>query len=226
MKKNKTEISIETYNNIVNEYVEYLKPLYLKKDVPLQKEIEYLISLLPEKSKILDAGTAMGIYPKYLTENCDKNYDVIGIDASTKMIEYATKAVPKTKFKLMDIRNLKFDKKYFDCIICFSTLIHLNDEDCLKTLNKFNEILKDDGILAINVMGCTSNDKEMFVNEPFNPKYKMYYNRYSKDFFYKFFKKNNYTILKTFDNNIYDTDAAGNDLEGTSEFTIIAKKNN
>jgi hypothetical protein len=66
----------------------------------------------------------------------------------------------------------------------------------------------------------------MFVNEPFNPKYKMYYNRYSKDFFYKFFKENNYTILKTFDNNIYDTDAAGDDLEGTSEFTITAKKNN
>jgi 2-polyprenyl-3-methyl-5-hydroxy-6-metoxy-1,4-benzoquinol methylase len=43
----------------------------------------------------------------------------------------------------MDIRNLAFPQHSFDAILCFATLIHLNDEDCLKTLDSFNTILKD-----------------------------------------------------------------------------------
>ncbi len=215
---------IDTYNHIVDEYIVYLKEVNKDGGVPLQKEIDYLISILPERSKILDVGTAMGYYPKYLTEKCNKEFSVTGIDASDKMIEEARKTALKANFEVMDIRDMKYDDKSFDCIMCFGTLIHLNDNDCLDALKNFDRILKDKGVLAINVMEHLSGQKEIVVQEPFNNNYQMYYHRYSKDFFIDFFKENNYTIMKIFDNPIYNEDSVGDDLTGTNEFSIIAIK--
>ena len=221
----KTTMAIDTYNHIVNEYINYLEEVNTDGGVPFQKETDYLISILPSKSKILDVGTAMGYYPKYLTEKIDKEFDVLGIDASDKMIEQARKTATKANFEVVDIRNMNYSDKSFDCIMCFGTLIHLNDNDCLNALNTFNKVLKDKGILAINVMEHLSGDREIVVQEPFNNNFKMYYNRYPKEFFVKYFNDNNYTVLRIFDNPIYNEDAAGKDLSGTNEYTIIAKRN-
>lgn len=222
----KTNMAIDTYNHIINEYIKYLKEVNEEGGVPFQRETDYLISILPNKSKILDVGTAMGYYLKYLTEKSDKDFEVTGIDASDKMIEQAKKTAIRATFKVMDIRNMKYPNKSFDCIMCFGTLIHLNDDDCLKALKSFDRVLRDKGILAINVMEHLSGNREIVVEEPFNNNYKMYYNRYPKNFFINFFKENNYTIIKIFDNPIYNADSVGYDLAGTNEFSIIARKNN
>lgn len=221
----KTEVTIETYNNIVEEYIDYYNSKELNGNVQFQKEIDYLISQLHENATILDAGTAIGDYPKFLTEKCDKNFNVIGIDTSENMLKKAIKNAPKAKFELMDIRDIKFNKNNFNAIICFATLIHVNDETCLKVLDKFNELLKDEGLIAINVMECNNEEKEIFIREPFNPKYKTYFNRYKKQFFIDYFTANNYTIEKIYDNKMFDESAVGEDLTGTNEFTIIVRKN-
>lgn len=225
MKIDKTEVTIETYNNIVEEYVDYYNSKDLNGNVQFQKEIDYLISQLNENANILDAGTAIGDYPKFLTEKCNKNFNVIGIDTSENMLKKAIKNAPKAKFELMDIRNIKFDKNTFDAIICFATLIHVNDDNCKKILDKFNELLKDKGIIALNVMECIDEEKEIFIQEPFNPKYKTYFNRYSKQFFIDYFTTNNYTVEKIYDNKMFDEEAVGENLIGTNEFSIIARKN-
>lgn len=224
MEIDKIKVTIETYNNIVEEYVDYYKSKDLKGNVQFQKEIDYLISQLNKNAMILDAGTAIGDYPKFLTEKCDKNFNVIGIDTSENMLRKAIKNAPKAKFKLMDIRNITFDKDNFDAIICFATLIHVDDKTCLRVLDKFSELLKDKGIIAINVMECNNEEKEIFIPEPFNPKYKTYFNRYSKQVFIDYFTANNYTIEKIYDNKMFDESAVGENLVGTNEFTIIARK--
>lgn len=225
MEIDKTKVTIETYNNIVEEYIDYFKSKDLKGNVQFQKEIDYLISQLNENATILDAGTAIGDYPKFLTEKCNKNFNVIGIDSSENMLKKAIKNAPKAKFELMDIRDIKFRNQTFDAIICFATLIHVNDETCIKVLDKFSQLLKDEGIIAINVMECNNEEKEIFIPEPFNPKYKTYFNRYSKQFFIDHFTSNNYTIEKIYDNKMFDEAAVGENLVGTNEFTIIARKN-
>ena len=68
MEIDKIKITIETYNNIVEEYVDYYKSKDLNGNVQFQKEIDYLISQLNDNATILDAGTAIGDYPKFLTE--------------------------------------------------------------------------------------------------------------------------------------------------------------
>jgi ubiquinone/menaquinone biosynthesis C-methylase UbiE len=182
-KLNKMDLTVETYNNIVEEYIDYFKTKDFKGGVQFQREIDYIVSKLEDNSVILDVGTATGEYPKYLTERCLKRFKVIGIDAAKNMIEVAKKNAPRADFIVMDMRNLEFPKEKFNVIICFATLIHISDEECLKVLNKFDYILKKEGLIAINVMELRDNDKEVFKEESFNPKYKTYFNRYSKDFF-------------------------------------------
>lgn len=225
MEDDKINATIETYNNIVDEYIDYYNSKDLNGKVQFQREIDYIISQLQENATILDAGTAIGDYPKFLTERCNKKFNVIGIDTSKNMLKQAIKNAPKAKFELMDVRNMKFSKNSFDAIICFATLIHIDDKTCLKVLDKFDELLKPDGMIAINVMEHIRDEKEIFIKEPFNPKYKTYFNRYSKQFFIDYFTENNYTIEKIYDNKLFNEENVGEDLPDTNQFTIIVKSN-
>lgn len=215
----KTSLTINTYDNIVEEYNKYFN-----NTVQFQKEIDYIVNQLKEGSTILDAGCATGIYSKYLTEVVDKSFKVIGIDASKNMIDFAKQHALLSRFQIMDIRKLQFQKNSFDAIICFATLIHLTDEDCLKVLNSFDEIIKENGLIAINVMEYENGEKQTLEVEPFNPKYKTYFNRYTKDFFINYFIKNNYQVLKTFDNPVFNKDKMKGTFNKTNQFSIIVKK--
>ena len=83
----------------------------------LKKEIDYVVNMLKDEASILDAGTAIGSYPKYLTEKINKNFKVLGVDGAEKMLEIARKNAPKAEFKLIDLREMNFNPKSFDCII-------------------------------------------------------------------------------------------------------------
>ena len=222
--KDKTDITIQTYDHIVSEYIAYFKTKELKGKVQFQKEIDFLCSELKDCAKILDVGTAIGDYPKYLTEKCDKNFEVVGIDSSKNMIKEAVKHAPKAHFEVMDMRNLIFPQKAFDAILCFATLIHVEDEVCIKILDKFNEILKNYGMIIINVQEWLGKEKEKFVDEPFNDKYKTYYNRYKKEFFIEYFQNKNYDILGFYDNPIFNSSVLKKEWMGENQFSIIVRK--
>lgn len=185
-------------------------------------------NIIDEAKKLKYEGvrlvTAIGDYPKYLTEKLNKNFEVIGIDASTNMIKEAKRRSPKAKFYEMDIRNICFEKCYFDCIICFATLIHVNDNDCLNVLDNFDYMLKKNGLIAINVMEYINGEKEIFDKEPFNPKYKTYFNRYKKEFFAEYFTAKNYKVLAFFDNPIFNIEQVKEPSIDTNQFSIIVQK--
>ena len=52
--------TIDTYNNIVEEYIDYFNSKDLHGNVQFQKEIDVLVNNLEEGSRILDVGTAIG----------------------------------------------------------------------------------------------------------------------------------------------------------------------
>lgn len=198
--KDKIEETIETYENIVKEYKDFVDRIHLTEKVQFSKEIDFLVDNLKDNSKILDVGTAVGEHPKYLTEQCNKNLEVYGIDASKNMINVAKAYAPRSHFEVVDMRKMKFPKEFFDAIICMATLIHVNDDSAIKVLETFDEILKRNGFILINVMEYTGGEKEIYTTEPFNPKYYTYFNKYSKDFFKEWFSQNNYEILAIIDN--------------------------
>lgn len=223
-RKDRIDITIQTYDSIVSEYIAYFKTKDLKGKVQFQREIDFLCSELKDSAKILDVGTAIGDYPKYLTEKCDKNFEVVGIDSSKNMIKESIKNAPKAKFEVMDMRNLTFSKKAFDAILCFATLIHVDDETCIKVLDKFDEILKSNGMIIINVQEWLGEEKEKFVDEPFNAKYKTYYNHYKKEFFVKYFQNKNYDILDFYDNPIFNSSILQKEWMEENQFSIIVRK--
>lgn len=95
MSQDKTDITVETYDNIVEEYISYFKTKNLNGKVQFQREIDFMCSKLENNARILDAGCAIGDYPKYLTEKCNKKFDVIGIDSCKNMIEVHLKQILK-----------------------------------------------------------------------------------------------------------------------------------
>lgn len=189
-----------------------------------KKEIDILVNLLENGSKILDVGTAIGDYPKYLTEKCNKNFKVLGIDSSINMIEVARKKALKADFKVMDMRNLEFPVSYFDAIICFATLIHVDDREAIKILEKFDSILKSNGVIIVNVMEHLNGDKEIYEKEPFNPKYNTYFNRYSKEFFMEWFSNHEYEIIDIIDNSLFNAEQIKEPSADTNQFSVIVKK--
>ena len=222
--KEKIDETINTYNNIVDEYIEYFNTKDMHGNVQFQKEIDILIDNLENGSKILDVGTAIGDYPKYLTEKCNKNFEVVGIDSAENMIKVAIKKAPKATFKVMDMRYLDFPNNSFDAIICLATLIHVDDDTAIKIMRKFDSILKENGILIINVMEQANGKKEIYKKEPFNPKYNTYFNTYSKDFFNNWFNNNDYKIIEIIDNPLFNPEVVKEPTDDTNQFSIIARK--
>jgi len=222
--KDKIAETIDTYNNIVEEYIDYFNSKDLMGKVQFQKEIDVLVENLENGSKILDVGTAIGDYPKYLTEKCKKNFNVIGVDSSENMINVAMKNAPEANFKVMDMRNLNFSDNSFNAIICLATLIHVDDNTAVKILEKFDSMLRDNGLIIINVMEHTSGNKEIYEKEPFNPKYNTYFNRYSKTFFIDWFKEKDYEIIDIIDNPIFNSEKIKEPSVDTNQFSIIVRK--
>lgn len=216
--------TINTYDNIVEEYIDYFNSKDMHGRVQFQKEIDILVENIKSGSKILDVGTAIGDYPKYLTEKCNKDFEVIGVDSSENMIKEAIKNAPKANFLVMDMRNLNFDENSFDAIICLATLIHVDDKTALNILEKFDSILKDKGLIVINVMEHIKGDKEIYEKEPFNPEYNTYFNRYTKEFFIDWFKNKNYEIIDILDNPIFNPERVKEPSIDTNQFSIIVKK--
>ena len=222
---NKTDESIITYDNIVKETIDYYNKGELKNKLEFQEEADLIINMLTENATILDVGTGIGLYPKYLTEKCNKNFNVLGIDTSKNMLEVAKKEAPKAKFQVMDMRNMTLSNNSYDAILCLATLIHVDDEQALKIMESFDKLLKPNGVIIINAMEHLSGSKEIYDVEPFNPKYNMYYNRYNKNFFLDFFSMKDYEIVDIIDHPIYNIEQVENADFNTNQFSIVAKKN-
>ena len=117
-----------------------------------QMEIEELTKIL-KKGNVLDAGCGTGRHSVYLAMH---GFDVTGIDISLDMLNEAEKKTrnldEKIKFLHSDICSTTFPDKCFDNIICmYSVFSELTANDQTLCMEEFNRILKDDGVLVIEV---------------------------------------------------------------------------
>jgi SAM-dependent methyltransferase len=108
------------------------------------------LSLLPPVAgrRVLDAGCGPGVYAGYLIEH---GAEVVGIDASPKMIRLARKRLGKSaKLHLADLEKpLDFlGSDTFDIILCSLVLDYLEDWNGL--FREFNRVLKGFGTLVFS----------------------------------------------------------------------------
>ncbi len=109
-----------------------------------EKYLELICSLIPKQGNILDLGCGSGkpIFEYFK----NRGYQVVGVDASEKILSIARENFPEDEFFLMDMRQLKLEQK-FNAIIAWHSFFHLEGKDQEKMFKIFQEQLKPNGVL-------------------------------------------------------------------------------
>lgn len=125
----------------------------------IDKSVEWLTSIIPGGSSILDLGCGPGLYTKRLS---DKDYLVTGIDISKRSIEYAQSVDKKTTY--INMNYLTFEPlKQFDAIIMiYCDYAALVVDDRIKLLEIVKNALKPGGLFVFDVF---TNKQYENVNE-------------------------------------------------------------
>ena len=98
---------------------------------------------LKPHQKILDIGCGNGLFFELIK---DKEINYTGIDSSKKLISFARKKYPRTKFLVKNALELNFKKNYFDLIFSFAFLHHIPSESLrLNFLQNIYKLLKPKG---------------------------------------------------------------------------------
>ncbi|MGD2142304.1 MAG: methyltransferase domain-containing protein [Candidatus Bathyarchaeota archaeon] len=140
-------VAYEAYERLADAYAERVD--YKPHNAYL--EMPSTLSLIPDimGKRVLDAGCGTGRYTRWLLEG---GADVIGIDASPKMLRHAKKKIGnRADLRLHDLNkplNFLVDSSV-DLILAALVLDYLRDWD--PVLREFHRVLKDDGYLIISM---------------------------------------------------------------------------
>ena len=134
-----------------------------------------------KNKKILDAACGVG-YGSYILSKNGKQ--VYGIDIDEESIKYAKKNFNRKNlhFVKASIENLPFDNDFFDIVVSFETIEHVNEIMQNKFLNEIERVLKKEGILFISTPNkLVYSDKRGFKN-------KFHIKEFYEEEFYNFLK--------------------------------------
>lgn len=123
---------------------------YLASDFSILKKIhqtrfESLRKLMGDISNkiVLDCGAGEGFFLSSV-----KAKEKYGIEISEKRITKASALFPDLKIQLGDIRNLPFEDKTFDVIVCSEVLEHVSGYE--KAIEEFKRCVKPDGKIVLS----------------------------------------------------------------------------
>ncbi|MEM9242836.1 MAG: class I SAM-dependent methyltransferase [Pseudomonadota bacterium] len=134
--------------NVYQLYDEIITWFDTHRDKRLVMERPYLDMIkntIPSGSAILDVGCGTGEpIAKFFI---DSAYEVVGIDASEKMIALCKKRFPMARWLVADMRKLKLQQK-FNLVIAWHSFFHLPHKDQHHTLKLLVSYLKPQGLLV------------------------------------------------------------------------------
>jgi alkylated DNA repair protein alkB family protein 8 len=180
----------ETYENIADEFSDSRAYIW--------KCVKDFMSLIKDKSKILEIGCGNGKNIEYILKNKDVN--IVGIDTCNKFVDICKDK--KLNVILGDALKLQFDNNTFDYVLCIAMFHHLLTEK--EQDISFKEILRVMNKNSIGIITCWA------VEQPDNSKFKFhegvnivpwkgniitnninirYYYVYNEDMFINFFMK-------------------------------------
>ncbi len=115
------------------------------------------LSMLPEKSTILDVGCGAGVKSRYLA---GKGFKITGIDFSEKMIEIAKRESPDIDFDVVDIYELDNYGKAFNAVFAQAVLLHIPKAKIQKIIKSLKNKIKPGGLLYLAVKEVKSDKLE------------------------------------------------------------------
>ncbi|MFH1745309.1 MAG: class I SAM-dependent methyltransferase [bacterium] len=108
-------------------------------------------------------------FGEYLLVDKGKAKKVIGVDNNREAINRAREKykLENIEFKCEDILNNSFGSDYFDLVISFETIEHIEDDNGF--LKEINRILKPGGTLILSTPNKASSYRDLFAKKPYNP---------------------------------------------------------
>jgi ubiquinone/menaquinone biosynthesis C-methylase UbiE len=98
---------------------------------------------------VLDIASGEGYGSNYIAQTA-KN--VFGVDISDKAIEHASQKYKSENlhFSVGSVEKLEFEKDFFDAIVSFETIEHVEQDLQIKYLKEVKRVLKQDGIFILS----------------------------------------------------------------------------
>ena len=103
--------------------------------------------LPPPRGRALDVGCGEGRLPRDMKS---WGYDVVGIDASPTLIDYARAADPKGDYQVADAARLPFESSTFDLVTAFMTLHDIDDFD--RAIHEIERVLRAGGMVCVAIV--------------------------------------------------------------------------
>jgi len=203
--------TIKTWNKIASLYEDKFMDLDLYNDT-YDIFCERLEIVSP---RILEIGCGPGNITKYMLLN-RPDFNILGIDIASNMVELAMKNNPAADFKVMDCRQINELETKFDAIICGFCLPYLSKSDCTKFIKDCYNIISDTGILYISFV------EGDYINSGYqtgNNGDKIYFYYHSFNEVNKDLTENNFSLINTINKNYIK-----NDEISEVHTIIIAKK--
>jgi len=100
-------------------------------------------------SSILDVGCGKGQVMKFINRN--KRFYTVGVDIFEPYIEHCRASGIHDDYIMGDIRELAFEDKSFDTVLCLETIEHLGKREGLKVLQKLEKIARKQVIVSMPV---------------------------------------------------------------------------
>lgn len=147
------KITFETWNKLAGLYEERFMDLTLYDDT----YDVFCEQLQKSASKILEIGCGPGNITRYMLSQ-RPDFNILGIDVASNMIDLARKNNPTAQFEVMDVRNIHKLEAKFEGIVCGFCLPYLSKEDCQKLIKDCENLLNDKGIVYLSFVEGNYND--------------------------------------------------------------------
>lgn len=157
------------------------------KDLTEKVWLDDLIKIVGRHASVLDLGCGTGI--PILGYLLNQGLQVLGVDASHRMLEIARRNFPSVRFIQADMRELSLNKK-FDSIIAWNSFFHLPVEDQPSMFRVFKDHLKNGGILLF------TSGKELGEAWGVNGGINLFHGSLDKDQYQTLLKDQSFRVIK------------------------------
>lgn len=168
--EDKSKIAIQTYEKIAKSYSDQ----YFH-DLSDASHIDLFLEKLPAAASVIDIGCGPGQFSQYMQQ---KDYAVLGIDASREMLEIARRKAPGAEFKHMDMRRLDIADESADGLLVAYSLIHIPTIELRSTLKGFLRILRAGGYMLLITQ---KGEADQVVGTPLGKDHQMFFNFFTQE---------------------------------------------
>lgn len=117
---------------------------------PERRYLERLTQPLRARANVLDVGCGCGEPITAYLAGC--GFDVVGLDASARLLDFARQAVPQARFLLGDMRTAEPGGP-FAAIVAWDCVFHLPRLDHAHVFERFGTWLQPEGRLLLSLGG-------------------------------------------------------------------------